>query len=85
MVGGRCELKNGLKSIGGKPFTHTFYVYIPGKYGQSLVENNILSYDLSISKILFLIIVSAIIGLIGSSYSIIKTQKMSPMEAMRYG
>jgi ABC-type antimicrobial peptide transport system permease subunit len=71
--------------IGEKFFTHTFYVYMPGKYGQSLVENLILRYDLSISTILLLITVSMIIGLIGSSYSIIKTQKMSPMEALRYG
>ncbi len=71
--------------IGEKFFTHTFYVYMPGKYGQSLVENIILRYELSISTILLLIAVSMIIGLVGSSYSIIKTRKMSPMEAMRYG
>ncbi len=71
--------------IGEKFFTHTFYVYMPGKYGQSLVENIILRYDLSMSTILLLITVSIIVGLIGSSYSILKTRKMSPMEAIRYG
>jgi ABC-type antimicrobial peptide transport system permease subunit len=71
--------------IGEKFFIHTFYVYMPGKYGQSLVENIILRYDLSMSTILFLITVSIIVGLIGSSYSILKTRKMSPMEAIRYG
>ncbi len=71
--------------IGEKFFTHTFYVYMPGKYGQSLVENIILRYDLSISTILSLITVSIIVGLMGSSYSILKTRKMSPMEAIRYG
>jgi putative ABC transport system permease protein len=71
--------------IGEKFFTHTFYVYLPGKYGQSLVENIILRYELSISTILLLITVSIIVGLIGSSYSILKTRKMSPMEAIRNG
>lgn len=71
--------------IGEEFFTHTFYVYMPGKYGQSLVENIILRYDLSISTILSLITVSIIVGLMGSSYSILKTRKMSPMEAIRYG
>jgi ABC-type lipoprotein release transport system permease subunit len=71
--------------IGKKFFTHTFYVYMPGKYGQSLVENIILRYDLSSSTVLLLITVSIIVGLIGSSYSILKTQRMSPMEAIRHG
>lgn len=71
--------------IGEKFFTHTFYAYMPGKYGQSLVENIILRYDLSLATILLLITVSIIVGLMGSSYSIVKTLKMSPMEAMRYG
>ncbi len=71
--------------IGKDFFTHTFYVYMPGKYGQSLVENIILRYDLSIATIILLVTVSIIVGLIGSSYSILKTHKMSPMEAIRYG
>lgn len=71
--------------IGEKFFLHTFYVYMPGKYGESLVENFVLRYDLSIQTILLLIAVSVIIGLMGSSYSIINTQKMSPMEAIRHG
>jgi ABC-type antimicrobial peptide transport system permease subunit len=71
--------------IGKDFFTHTFYVYMPGKYGQSLVENIILRYDLSIATIILLVTVSIIVGLIGSSYAILKTHKMSPMEAIRYG
>ncbi len=71
--------------IGESFFTSIFYVYIPGKYGESLVENFVFRYDLSLSIIILLIIMSFIIGLLGSSYSIIKAGRMSPMEAIRYG
>ena len=71
--------------IGESFFTSIFYVYIPGKYGESLVENFVFRYNLSLSIIILLIIMSFIVGLLGSSYSIIKVRRMSPMEAIRYG
>lgn len=72
-------------AIGKAFFKVVFYVYIPGQYGESLVENFILNYSISDKNVMLLLVVSVIVGVLGSSYSIMKAQTMSPMEAIRYG
>lgn len=74
-----------LGSVIGKVFFQVvFYVYVPGHYGKSLVENFILDYSISNRNIILLLMMSLIVGGIGSSYSIFKARTMSPMEAIRY-
>jgi hypothetical protein len=72
-------------AIVGKAYANKVGVDVDAFTDETYFEKEVLRYDLSISTILSLITVSIIVGLMGSSYSILKTHRMSPMEAIRYG
>ncbi len=70
--------------IGKTFFTSVFYVYLPGQYGQSLFDNLIIPYSVSGRVVLLLLVVSFVIACVSSLYAVLRTRKLSPIEAIGY-
>lgn len=71
-------------TIGQYFFTVTMVAYLPVQYGRTLFENLSVDYSISMVTVLSLVLVSFIVSLAGTAYPIIKSIKMSPVEAMRH-
>ncbi|MFQ5852387.1 MAG: ABC transporter permease [Candidatus Binatia bacterium] len=81
-VGGILYLLAG-KALGRSFFRATFGVYLPGQYGDSLLDNMIVTYALSPSLIAGLVLAAAMAGLLGSLYALWRAHRLSPVEALR--
>ena len=57
-------------------------MYLPGQYGDSLLENMTVGYSLSVPMIVSLIVAAATAGLIGSLYSLWQVRRLSPIVAV---
>lgn len=72
-------VKSGLKSIGGRPFK------VIGIFESGYHFNNLpLQYEVTTAVVLLLISLSAVVGMAGSSYVVMKSRKISPLEAIRH-
>jgi ABC-type lipoprotein release transport system permease subunit len=71
-------------SLGRAFFGATLGVYLPGQYGESLLDNMTVSYDLSLSIVLGLAAAAAVAGALGSLYALFKAERLSPVEALRH-
>ncbi|MEE8365199.1 MAG: ABC transporter permease, partial [Gammaproteobacteria bacterium] len=69
--------------IGRAFFKATFGVYLPGQYGDSLLENMLVSYTLSPTYVVVLVVGTALVGGLGSLYALYKVHRLSPIEALR--
>ncbi|MCH7880253.1 MAG: ABC transporter permease [Proteobacteria bacterium] len=69
--------------VGGTFFKATFGVYLPGQYGDSLLENMLVSYTLSPTYVAVLVVGTALVGGLGSLYALYKVHRLSPIEALR--
>lgn len=72
-------------ALGRAFFSATLGVYLPGQYGESLLDNMVLRYSVSTGLILALVIVAAAAGLLGSLYALYRAHRLSPVEALRHG
>jgi cell division protein FtsX len=72
------------EALGRVFFKATFGVYMPGQYGDSLLDNMIVSYALSPLLVGGLVIAAALAGLLGSFYGLWRTGRLSPVEALRH-
>lgn len=64
-------------------FKATFGVYLPGHYGDSLMDNMLVSYALSPALVIALAIAAALAGGLGSLHALYKAHRLSPVEALR--
>ncbi len=69
--------------VGRAFFKATFGVYLPGHYGDSLLDNMLVSYALSPGFMLVLVIATALAGGFGSLYALYKAHRLSPVKALR--
>ena len=69
--------------IGRSFFKATFGVYLPGQYGDSLLDNMLVSYSLSPGLVIVLVIATTLVGGLGSLYALYKVHRLSPVEALR--
>lgn len=83
-VTGTIFFKLVASSVGKAFFSAVYYVYLPGQYGQSLFENLVLSYTVSGRIVASIFIVSLVTASVSSLYALLRTTKLSPMEAMGY-
>jgi ABC-type lipoprotein release transport system permease subunit len=70
--------------IGKTFFTSVYYVYLPGQYGQSLFDNLIIPYSVSGRVVLLLLVVSLVMACVSSLYAVLRTTRLSPIEAIAY-
>ena len=70
-------------ALGAAFFKATFGVYLPGQYGDSLLDNMLVSYALSPALILGLIGAAASAGVLGSLYALYRAYRLSPVDALR--
>ncbi|MFQ5913079.1 MAG: ABC transporter permease [Nitrospinota bacterium] len=70
-------------AVGRAFFKATLGIYLPGQYGDSLLENMTVAYILSFSMVFFLVLAAVLTGLIGSLYSLWRAYRLSPIEALR--
>lgn len=70
--------------VGKTFFTSVFYVYLPGQYGQSLFDNLIIPYSVSGRVVLLLLVVSLVTASVSSLYAVLRTTRLSPIEAIGY-
>ncbi len=70
-------------AVGRAFFKATFGIYLPGHYGDSLLDNMLVSYALSPSFVVVLVIATALAGGLGSLYALYKAYRLSPVEALR--
>ena len=71
------------KILGLTFFKATFGVYLPGHYGESLLDNMLVSYALSPGLVGTLVLAAAVTGLLGSLYALWRAHRLSPVEALR--
>ena len=71
------------KALGRTFFKATFGVYLPGHYGESLLDNMLVSYSLSLNLVATLVLAAAVTGLLGSLYALWRVARLSPVEALR--
>lgn len=71
------------EALGRAFFKATFGVYLPGQYGDSLLDNMIVSYALSPLVVGGLVLAAALAGLLGSLYGLWRVGRLSPVEALR--
>jgi len=71
------------KALGRTFFKATFGVYLPGHYGESLLDNMLVSYSLSLNLVATLVLAAAVTGLLGSLYALWRAARLSPVEALR--
>ncbi len=71
------------KALGRMFFKATFGVYLPGHYGESLLDNMLVSYNLSLGLVGALVLAAAVTGLLGSLYALWRVHRLSPVEALR--
>lgn len=71
------------QALGRAFFKATFGVYLPGQYGDSLLDNMIVSYALSPLALGGLIVAAAAAGILGSLYGLWRTARLSPVDALR--
>ena len=92
-------VKLGTRSIGGRPFRvvglfssgYAFgdnQMFLPFRtfqrhYGDSLLENMLVSYTLSPTYVAVLVVGTALVGGLGSLYALYKAHRLSPIEALR--
>jgi len=69
--------------IGRSFFKATFGVYLPGQYGDSLLDNMLVSYSLSPGFVIVLVVATTLVGGLGSLYALYKVHRLSPVEALR--
>lgn len=72
------------EALGRAFFKATFGVYLPGQYGDSLLDNMIVSYALSPLLVGGLVPAAALAGLLGSFYGLWRAGRLSPVEALRH-
>ena len=83
-LGGMLYVSFG-PALGRAFFGATLGVYLPGQYGESLLDNMILRYSVSAGLILALVIAAAAVGFLGSLYALYRAYRLSPVEALRHG
>ncbi len=71
------------EALGRVFFKATFGVYLPGHYGDSLMDNMLVSYALSPTLVVVLVVAMALAGGFGSLYALYKAHRLSPVEALR--
>ncbi|MCZ6624090.1 MAG: FtsX-like permease family protein [Deltaproteobacteria bacterium] len=71
------------KFLGLTFFKATFGVYLPGHYGESLLDNMLVSYALSPGLVGTLVLAATLTGLLGSLYALWRVHRLSPVEALR--
>ena len=71
------------KILGLTFFKATFGVYLPGHYGESLLDNMLVSYALSPGLVGTLVLAAAVTGFLGSLYALWRAHRLSPVEALR--
>lgn len=71
------------EALGRAFFKATFGVYLPGQYGDSLLDNMVVSYALSPLAVGGLVLAAALAGLLGSLYGLWRVGRLSPVEALR--
>lgn len=69
--------------IGRSFFKATFGVYLPGQYGDSLLDNMLVNYSLSPGFVVVLVIATTLAGGLGSLYALYRAHRLSPVEALR--
>ncbi len=65
-------------------FAATLGVYLPGQYGESLLDNMAPDFAFSAPLALGLVAAAIIVGLLGSLYALYRTERLSPVEALRH-
>ncbi len=71
------------EALGRAFFKATFGVYLPGQYGDSLLDNMLVSYAVSPRVLVGLVLAAAAAGLFGSLYALYRAHRLSPVEALR--
>ena len=71
------------EALGRAFFKATFGVYLPGQYGDSLLDNMLVSYAMSPRVLVGLVLAAAAAGLFGSLYALYRAHRLSPVEALR--
>lgn len=70
-------------ALGAAFFKATFGVYLPGQYGDSLLDNMLVSYALSPALVAALIVAAGSAGVLGSLYALYRAHRLSPVDALR--
>ena len=70
-------------ALGAAFFKATFGVYLPGQYGDSLLDNMLVSYALSPVLVAALIVAAGSAGVLGSLYALYRAHRLSPVDALR--
>lgn len=70
--------------LGRAFFGATLGVYLPGQYGESVLDNMTVSYDFSSTTALGLVAAAAVAAMLGSLYALFKAERLSPVEALRH-
>ena len=88
LAGAGATLAAVIYAIAGKVlgltfFKATFGVYLPGHYGESLLDNMLVSYALSPGLVGTLVLAATLTGLLGSLYALWRVHRLSPVEALR--
>ena len=71
------------EAVGRGFFKATFGIYLPGHYGDSLLDNMLVSYALSPAFVAVLVIATALTGGLGSLYAVYQAHRLMPVEALR--
>ncbi len=72
------------RALGRAFFKATLGVYLPGQYGDSLLDNMVVGYALSPALLAGLVFAAAVAGLLGSLYALYRARRLSPVEALRH-
>jgi ABC-type antimicrobial peptide transport system permease subunit len=70
--------------LGRAFFGATLGIYLPGQYGESLLDNMTVTYAFSPRLALGLVAAAVIASVLGSLYALLQAQRLSPVEALRH-